>query len=154
MAVDSGEAKSINVTNIDALAKALKESHVCTSQEILTDIRIGVAEMNRDMISMTACFQQLNARFEEHMREQDQILREHMQIIAAHTEEIGDVKHNCRFPDRWDKLDTRITALERSDFSRSGATKWEDRIFGFVNAIIVAIVIFVVLYIMKGGAMF
>lgn len=152
---DSYEAKSIEVTNIDELAKVIKEAtHQCTSQEILTDIRIGVAETNRDIISMTACFQQLNARFEEHMKEQDQVLREHMQIIASHATDIVDVKHNCRFPDKWDEVNTRLKTLEDSESARKGSGKWEDRIFQFMNSVLVAVVVFVVLFVLKGGEMF
>lgn len=154
-AADFDEPRSIEVTNIDELASVIKEStHSCTSQEILTDIRIGVAEMNRDMISMTACFQQLNTRFEEHMREQDQVLREHMQIIASHSSDIVDVKHNCRFPDKWDRVEARLTSLEHAETMRKGSNKWEDRIFNIANSVFVAVVIFVILFILKGGEMF
>lgn len=152
---DSYNPAPIEVTNIDELARVIKEStHSCTSQEILTDIRIGVAETNRDIISMTACFQQLNARFEEHMREQDQVLREHMQIIAAHSNDLVDVKHNCRFPDQWDNMDRRINALEHAETLRKGSSKWEDRLFSIMSSIAVAVVIFVILFILKGGKMF
>lgn len=154
-AADLDEPRSIEVTNIDELARVIKEStHTCTSQEILTDIRIGVAEMNRDMISMTACFQQLNARFEEHMREQDQVHREQMQIIASHAADLVDVKHNCRFPDRWKELDARLSAIEKLETARSGESKWNDRLFNFMNSVLVAVVIFIILFFMKGGEMF
>ena len=152
---DLYDAKAIEVTNIDELAKVIKEAtHTCTSQELLTDIRIGVAETNRDILSMTTSFQQLNARVEEHMREQDQVLREHMQIIAAHATDLVDIKHNCRFPENWDRVDKRLSALEHSESLRKGSSKWEDRLFSIMSSIAVAVVIFVILFILKGGKMF
>lgn len=154
-AADLDNPKSIELTNIDELADILKDAtHRFTSQELLTEIRIGVAEMNRDMISMTACFQQLNARFEEHMREQDQVHREQMQIIASHAADLVDVKHNCRFPDKWKDIEERVTVLEKSEHSRGGASVWTDRAFNFMNSVLVAVVIFVILFFMKGGEMF
>ena len=154
-AADLDNPKSIELTNIDELADILKDAtHRCTSQELLTEIRIGVAEMNRDMISMTACFQQLNARFEEHMREQDQVHREQMQIIASHAADLVDVKHNCRFPDKWKDLEERVKVLEKSEHSRGGASVWIDRVINFMNSVLVAIVIFVILFFLKGGEMF
>jgi transcriptional regulator of heat shock response len=154
-AVDLDNPKPIELTNIDELADILKDAtHRCTSQELLTEIRIGVAEMNRDMISMTACFQQLNARFEEHMREQDQVHREQMQIIASHAADLVDVKHNCRFPDKWKDIEERVKVLEKSEHSRGGASVWTDRAFNFMNSVLVAVVIFVILFFMKGGEMF
>ena len=154
-AADLDNPKSIELTNIDELADILKDAtHRCTSQELLTEIRIGVAEMNRDMISMTACFQQLNTRFEEHMREQDQVHREQMQIIASHAADLVDVKHNCRFPDKWKDLEERVKVLEKSEHSRGGASVWIDRVINFMNSVLVAIVIFVILFFLKGGEMF
>ena len=154
-AVDLDNPKSIELTNIGELADILKDAtHRCTSQELLTEIRIGVAEMNRDMISMTACFQQLNERFEEHMREQDQVHREQMQIIASHAADLVDVKYNCRFPDKWKDIEERVKVLEKSEHSRGGASVWTDRAFNFMNSVLVAVVIFVILFFMKGGEMF
>ena len=154
-AADLDNPKSIELTNIDELADILKDAtHRCTSQEVLTEIRIGVAEMNRDMISMTACFKQLNARFEEHMREQDQVHREQMQIIASHAADLVDVKHNCRFPDKWKDIEERVKVLEKSEHSRGGGSVWTDRAFNFMNSVLVAVVIFVILFFMKGGEMF
>lgn len=143
-AADLDNPKSIELTNIDELADILKNAtHKCTSQEIMTEIRIGVAELNRDMASMTACFKQLNARFEEHM-----------QIIASHAADLEDVKHNCRFPDKWKDIEDRVKILEKSEHSRGGASVWTDRLFNFMNSVLVAVVIFVILFFMKGGEMF
>ena len=154
-AADLDNPKSIELTNIGELADILKDAtHRCTSQEMLTEIRIGAAEMNRDMISLTACFRQLNERFEEHMREQDQVHREQMQIIASHAADLVDVKHNCRFPDKWKDIEERVKVLEKSEHSRGGASVWTDRAFNFMNSVLVAVVIFVILFFLKGGEMF
>ena len=154
-AADSDNPKSIELTNIDELANILKDAtQKCTSQEVMTEIRIGVAELNRDMVSMTACFQQLNARFEKYMREQDQVRREQMQIITSHAADLEDVKHNCRLPEKWKDIEDRVKTLEKSEQTRGGESVWTDRLFNFMNSVMVAVVIFVILFFLKGGKMF
>ena len=88
------------------------------------------------------------------MREQDQVHREQMQIIASHAADLVDVKHNCRFPDKWKDIEERVKVLEKSEHSRGGASVWTDRAFNFMNSVLVAVVIFVILFFLKGGEMF
>jgi hypothetical protein len=146
MSPDPEEVRIVNLADLD------KVLHKCSSQELLTEIRIGVATTNRDIIAMSASFQELNARFDEHMSQQERDMADFRKIFEKHNEEIVDVTHNCRFPEYWDAIWKRVSELEKDKYERGGSTVWETRLWNIAQAVMIAMVVAVVLYFMKGGA--
>ena len=78
---DSTTVQNIHIANPDEIGSPKKKTHDCENIELLTNMRIEMAEMSRDMVHFAACFQELNAQLTEFMQKQD--------------ERIGQITNNC-----------------------------------------------------------
>jgi len=112
---------SIRIENIEELINA---KHRCSSISDITDIRIGVAEMGKDMINLSAFFQELSAKIDENAAEQAR---------------------------NWERNWNRLQDLEKSELIRRGASKWEAWILDAAKSVLVAIVVIIAAYLMSGG---
>ena len=130
---------------------ALQPGHVCAAQDILIDIRISV-------VTISAAVEQLNAQFENHMssqekdrEKQDQIFRQFQALMKEQGDDIVDVQHHCRFPEKWLDVDERLNVLEIDYHKRGGSSIWTDRLWNILQAVGIALVVALTLFFMKGG---
>jgi hypothetical protein len=141
------ESRPVFIENL----KDIADAHVCKSSEILTELRIQSATTAEQMIHMSACFQELNASLDEHMKNVDEGMKDIKTIITRHETDIVDLKHNCRYPEYWEGVWKRIKILEEDYQRRQGATKWDDRIYEIVKYLVCAVLGAVLLFFMQGG---
>lgn len=130
-----------------------------------------LATISKEMVSLSACVQELNARFEEFLRYQ-----------SDHELRIRKTETVCLHGDWWsknwdkhDKIDNKVTILENRSHpckleqpfgalvevvkslqnvenQRLGSKQWEDRVWAIGQAIFIAAIVAVVIWFMKGGA--
>lgn len=140
------DATPIRIIN----AEELKNPHTCTSQEILTDIRIQVATTGQELIGVNATLQELSARFEEQNRYLMDFIREQNETMNRIQEAAKG--HNCRYEDQIKQIAEAVNSLKHEQAKQSGEQKWTDRIYSILQAVIIAAVVAVVLFLMKGGS--
>lgn len=127
------DIREIRISNIDDI----NGLHECRSIDKLIEIQVGIARMEQASISQAACFQELNARFEEQNKQFQQLL---------HT------PHACEKTHEIARLSSSVEFLKEEHHKRTGQSKWEDRLWAIVQAVLIAAVVAVVLFLMKGGA--
>jgi len=118
--------------------------HVCENTKLLTDIQIQLATNAEKMDLISNNIKEWKASQDEHNKD----IKE---IVARHETEISDIKHNCRFPKRWDGVWDRIDKLEKDLDQRTGAGKWEERIYKYIEYAICAILGAFIMWWMGGG---
>lgn len=113
------EAKTVIIENIDDLSSI---THKCTSQELLTEIRICQARTEETLSSLVT-------RFE------------------AYT----NTGHECKYKDQIDKNTDACEYLKEQIHKMQGQSKWEDRLWNIGQSVLIAALVAVVLFFMKGG---
>ena len=93
----------------------------------------------------------LNSRLTEAVKELRLFREEIKKTLADHETRLVDVEHNCLREASWNRCWDRIEALEKSEMQRCGAKPYEDRIWGILQAVLVAVIVALVLWFMKGG---
>lgn len=138
----------ISIENLDELA----DLHECKSTALLTDIQCNLVKNTEGMIHFAACFQELNARFEE----QAKGLQKFMDDTGTRVRnlEINEGRHQCKQEILIPALTARITALENQMAIYQGEAKWLDRIWDISKGVGIAVAVFIVLFILKGGVFF
>ena len=101
---------------------------------------------------VTAELSNLNARLFETNKRLEAFTEEIRKTLKDHEERIVDVEHNCRRTSDWSRCWNRIEALEKSELKRTGAQPVIDRAMNILQAVIVAAVVALMLFFMKGGA--
>lgn len=127
-------SKTVFIENLDELQSL---THRCTSQEILTDIRIGQARTEETIINLSASVQELSAQLADQTRRLEQLI------------ERGHVCHQT------EQIRINSAAIEylKEEIHRwQGQSKWEDRVWSILQAVIIAGMVALVLFFMKGGA--
>ena len=128
------DSRSVRIENIKEIAEL---NHRCTSSDLLTEIRISQARTEESMISLAAAFQELNAKVEEQTRQFNQVIQ---------------YGHDCRSRDEIQRTAAAVEYLKAEIHKQQGRTKYEDRLWNIGQAVFVAALVAVVLFLMKGGA--
>lgn len=105
----------------------------------------AISENSVAVTQVTASLSDLNKRLEAFTDEIRKTLKDH-------EERIVDVEHNCRKEVNWQRTWNRLESLEKAEIQRAGAKPYLDRVLNFVQAVLIAAVVAVVLFFMKGGA--
>lgn len=149
------DCREVRIQNLDATLQKISEmSHICSNQELLTEIRISVVEISKDLINLDASIQDFGARLDQHMSHQDKEMKETKQLVTGHSADITMLHHTCVVNDRWERMGVRIETLERESHARSGGTKWEDRLWDIGKTLFIVVATAFILFVLKGGSIF
>ena len=118
----------------------------------LNDLMQSILDNSVAVTQVTGEMSNLNARLFETNKRLEAFTEEIRKTLKDHEERIVDVEHNCRRPSDWSRCWNRIEALEKSELQRTGAQPHIDRALNILQAVIVAAIVALVLFFMKGGA--
>jgi len=118
----------------------------------LNDLMQSILDNSVAVTQVTGEMSNLNARLFETNKRLEAFTEEIRKTLKYHEERLVDVEHNCRRPSDWSRCWNRIEALEKSEMQRCGAKPYEDRIWGILQSVLVAVIVALVLWFMKGGA--
>ena len=111
----------------------------------------SMAENSVAITQVTGELASLNARLTEAVKELRLFREEIKKTLADHETRLVGVEHNCLKESNWQRAWNRLEALEKSEMQRCGAKPYEDRIWGILQAVLVAVIVALVLWFMKGG---
>ena len=118
----------------------------------LNDLMQSILDNSVAVTQVTGELSNLNARLFETNKRLEAFTEEIRKTLKDHEERIVDVEHNCRRTSDWSRCWNRIEALEKSELQRTGAQPVIDRVMNILQAVIVAAVVALMLFFMKGGA--
>jgi hypothetical protein len=122
-----------------------------SNPETLYDLMQSITDNSVAVTQVTAELSNLNARLFETNKRLEAFTEEIRKTLKDHEERLVDVEHNCRKVGDWTRCWNRLEALEKSEMQRCGAKPYEDRIWGILQAVLVAVIVALVLWFMKGG---
>ena len=118
----------------------------------LNDLMQSILDNSVAVTQVTGELSNLNARLFETNKRLEAFTEEIRKTLKDHEERLVDVEHNCRRTNDWSRCWNRIEALEKSELHRTGAQPHIDRVMNILQAVIVAAIVALVLFFMKGGA--
>jgi len=118
----------------------------------LNDLMQSILDNSVAVTQVTGELSNLNARLFETNKRLEAFTEEIRKTLKDHEERIVDVEHNCRRTSDWSRCWNRIEELEKSEHKRTGAQPVVDRAMNILQAVIVAAIVALVLFFMKGGA--
>ena len=118
----------------------------------LNDLMQSILDNSVAVTQVTGELSNLNVRLFETNKRLEAFTEEIRKTLKDHEERIVDVEHNCRRTSDWSRCWNRIEALEKSEHKRTGAQPVIDRVMNILQAVIVAAIVALVLFFMKGGA--
>ena len=122
-----------------------------SNPETLVTLMESLAENSVAITHVTGELASLNARLTEAVKELRLFREEIKKTLADHETRLVGVEHNCLKESNWQRAWNRLEALEKSEMQRCGAKPYEDRIWGILQAVLVAVIVALVLWFMKGG---
>jgi len=122
-----------------------------SNPETLVTLMESLAENSVAIIRITGELANLNARLTEAVKELRLFREEIKKTLADHETRLVGVEHNCLKESNWQRAWNRLEALEKSEMQRCGAKPYEDRIWSILQAVLVAVIVALVLWFMKGG---
>lgn len=129
----TGPSTSVRIENLADIEKL----HKCTSQEILTQIRIEITETKGNITNLSAMLQEIRAQWEEHIGDQDMCLKEQMKIIKQLQEEIIGIR-------MW---------IEKEESRKKTNEPWVNRILNVAQGVVITILGLFILFFIKGGSL-
>lgn len=122
-----------------------------SNPETIVTLMESLAENSVAITQVTGELASLNARLNEAVKELRLFREEIKKTLADHETRLVGVEHNCLKESNWQRAWNRLEALEKSEMQRCGAKPYEDRIWGILQAVLVAVIVALVLWFMKGG---
>lgn len=119
--------------------------------ETLVSLMESMAENSVAITQVTGELASLNTRLTEAVKELRLFREEIKKTLSDHETRLVGVEHNCLREASWNRCWDRLEALEKSEMQRCGAKPYEDRIWGILQAVLVAVIVALVLWFMKGG---
>lgn len=142
-------SKNIRIDNFVDIAQHL---HQCTSQELLTEIRIDIAETKKDIIGLSVTIEEINSSLNSFIEGQESRNSQLTSILQKHAEMIMSHESKCPQGEEWVRIWKKVEMLENEYHRRSGRGLWEDRIYSIIQAIMIAAAVALVLWFMRGGS--
>src|SRR5574343_1156296 len=118
----------------------------------LNDLMQSILDNSVAVTQVTGELSNLNARLFQTNKRLEAFTEEIRKTLKDHEERLVDVEHNCRRPSDWSRCWNRIEAMEKSEMQRCGEKPYEDQIWGILQSVLVAVIVALVLWFMKGGA--
>ena len=149
MAADFCEISgSVRVDNIQELKDL---THICTSQDLLNEIRLGVVGQSKDILYITGMIGELTAKLKENMDLQIATSREHMQSIIGNSNDIRDLKYLIPSKDATKETECRLKNLESCEEQKKGSGRWEQRVDKIIDGLVLLVIGAILIYFLKGG---
>ena len=120
--------------------------------DTLFSLMDSLSENSVAITQVTGELASLNARLTEAVKELRLFREEIKKTLSDHEARLVDVEHNCRKEPNWTRCWNRLEALERAELQRSGAKPYVDRAWNIIQAVLIASVVALVLFLMKGGS--
>jgi len=97
-------------------------THKCTSQELLTKIQVSQGRMEETLKNLVDRF-----------------------------EAFVDAGHQCQYKEQIQRNSAACEYLKEQIYKMQGQSKWEDRLWNIGQAVLIAGLVAIVLFFMKGG---
>ena len=142
------ESTKVIIENIDELCDI---THKCTAEETLTRIQVEQGKFGENIIHLSACFEQLSAQLQEQNKNLLAYIEssnERMRML----ESAINKQHVCSKDKQIIELVADVTNIKMTLASMGGESKWIDRAINVGQALLIAIMVVLATWFMKGGA--
>lgn len=146
--------QQVHITNAEEVSSGGKRlPHECQNMELLTEMRIDIAEMSRDFVHLASCVQELTAQLTEFMQTQDERISQITNTCVTRsvkwgevTNDINDIKQNQR------DIYKRVEAIEKVHEKDEGATQGTKPYKDYFIYILMTVTTIIITYVFaKGG---
>ena len=144
----SEDAKKIIIENIDELCDI---THKCTAQDTLTKIQVEQGKFGENILHLSVCFEQISAQLQEQNKNLLAYIEssnERMRML----ESAMNRQHVCSKDKQIIELAADVTNIKMTLASMGGESKWIDRAINIGQALLIAIMVVLATWFMKGGA--
>lgn len=144
----SEDIKRIEIANIDELCDV---THKCTAQETLTKIQVEQGKFGENLIHISVCFEELTAQLQEQNKNLQAYIEtsnERMRLFEGSLNK----QHSCFKEKQIIEMAADLTNIKLALAAMSGESKWVDKIINVGQAVLVALVVVLITWFMKGGA--
>ena len=144
----SEESKKIIIENIDELYDI---THKCTAQDTLTKIQVEQGKFGENILHLSVWFEQISAQLQEQNKNLLAYIEssnERMRML----ESAMNRQHVCSKDKQIIELVADVTNIKMTLASMSGESKWVDRAINIGQAILIAVMVVLATWFMKGGA--
>lgn len=144
----SEDAKKIIIENIDELCDI---THKCTAQDTLTKIQVEQGKFGENVLHLSVCFEHLSAQLQEQNKNLLTYIEssnERMRML----ESAINKQHVCSKDKQIIELVTDVTNIKMTLASMGGESKWIDRAINIGQALLIAVMVVLATWFMKGGA--
>jgi len=144
----AGDATKIVIENIDELCDI---THKCTAQDTLTKIQVEQGKYGENLTHLAVCFEQVAAQLQEQNKNLMAFIdtsNERMRML----ESAINKQHVCSKETQLITLAADVTNIKLALAAMHGESKWVDRAMNIGQAVLVAIIVALAIWFMKGGA--
>lgn len=144
----SEDAKKIIIENIDELCDI---THKCTAQDTLTKIQVEQGKFGENILHLSVCFEQLSVQLQEQNKNLLAYIEssnERMRML----ESVMNRQHVCSKDKQIIELAADVTNIKMTLASMGGESKWIDRAINIGQALLIAVMVVLATWFMKGGA--
>lgn len=144
----SEDAKKIIIENIDELCDI---THKCTAQDTLTKIQVEQGKFGENILHLSVCFEQLSVQLQEQNKNLLAYIEssnERMRML----ESAMNRQHVCSKDKQIIELAADVTNIKMALASMGGESKWIDRAINIGQALLIAVMVVLATWFMKGGA--
>lgn len=139
--------KAVRIENIDEIADL---AHRCTAQDVLTKIQVEQARFSENLIHLSVCFEQVAAQLQEQNKNILAFVETSSERICLLETSIG--KHDCKKETMLINMAADITNIKMELSAYKGESKWVDRAMNIIQAVLIAVIVLLATFFMKGGA--
>lgn len=129
--------------------------HDCSSRDILTDIQVAQAKTSEGLTHIGVCFEELTAQTQEYNKSLQSFVESSNERLTA-LEIAQSKQHKCVKDTIIISLSAEVTNLKIEIAALKnrlkGENKWSDRIWIMGSSFIVAMIVVLATWFMKGGA--
>ena len=142
------DSKKIIIENIDELSDL---THKCTAGETLTRIQVEQGKFGENIIHLSVCFEEISAQLQEQNKNLLAYIEssnERMRML----ESAINKQHVCSKDKQIIELVADVTNIKMTLASMGGESKWVDRAINIGQAFLIAVMVVLATWFMKGGA--
>ena len=142
------DTRPVRIDNIDELKDML---HYCTAQETLTKIQVDQGKLGEGLVHFGVCFEELTTQLQEQNKNLQAFIEgsnDRMRLVEINMNK----QHVCSKETQLIAALADITNLKLEFASMRGESKWIDRVVAILQSVLVAVVVLLATWFMRGGA--
>lgn len=142
------DSKKIIIENIAELCNL---PHKCTAGETLTRIQVEQGKSGENIIHLSVCLEELSAQLQEQNKNLLAYIEssnERMRLLEGAINK----QHVCSKDKQIIELVADVTNIKMTLASMGGESKWIDRAINIGQALLIAVMVVLATWFMKGGA--